>query len=62
MAQMQPNGWIAEQSQSRLLHPENYEPWVQKWGEPANPLLWSQAMALTLATGIKSKVQQEILA
>lgn len=51
--QMQDNGWVAEQSQAHLLHPEDYKPWVKKWGEPANPLLWSQAMLLTLATEIR---------
>ena len=32
-----------------LLHPEEYEPWLRKWGPPASPLLWSHAMFLTLA-------------
>jgi isomaltose glucohydrolase len=43
------NGWIAEQSQDYLLHSEEYEPWIQRWGQPANPLLWSHAMFQTLA-------------
>ena len=30
------------------LHPECYAPWVERWGEPASPLLWSHAMYLTL--------------
>lgn len=51
--QMQPNGWIAEQSQLLMQHPENYQSWVKKWGQPANPLLWSQAMMLTLASELK---------
>jgi len=53
VAQMQDNGWIAEQSQTNLLHPEHYDPWVEKWGEPANPLLWSQAMLLNLASELQ---------
>lgn len=51
--QMQPNGWIREQVQSHLLHPEKYDEWIQKWGDPANPLLWSQAMMLTLASELR---------
>jgi hypothetical protein len=31
-----------------LLRPDRYRPWVEKWGEPASPLLWSHAMYLTL--------------
>lgn len=56
LLQMQPNSWLAEQSQALILHPEHYEPWVKKWGTPANPLLWSQAMFLTLATELQ-KIQ-----
>lgn len=48
--QMQPNGWIPEQSQSHMLHPQFLEYWVNRWGQPANPLLWSQALLLTVAT------------
>jgi len=39
---------LPEQSQDHLLHPESYEPWVEKWGPPPSPLLWSHAMYLTL--------------
>ncbi|HET8991498.1 MAG TPA: glycoside hydrolase family 15 protein [Candidatus Saccharimonadales bacterium] len=53
IAQMQPNGWIAEQSQEHMLQPDNLQPWVDRWGSPANPLLWSQAMLITLATLLK---------
>jgi len=54
ISHMQNNGWLAEQSQDNLLHPKNYDPWVKKWGEPANPLLWSNAMFLTLATSLEN--------
>jgi hypothetical protein len=27
-----------------------YDPWVEKWGPPPCPLLWSHAMFLTLAS------------
>lgn len=42
-------GHLPEQSQDHLLAPEWYEPWVDKWGPPASPLLWSHAMHLLLA-------------
>jgi isomaltose glucohydrolase len=43
-----PNGDLPEQSQDHLLRPERYEPWVERWGEPPSPLLWSHAMYLRL--------------
>jgi GH15 family glucan-1,4-alpha-glucosidase len=46
-AHERPEG-LPEQSQDHLLHPESYEPWVEKWGPPPSPLLWSHAMYLTL--------------
>jgi isomaltose glucohydrolase len=42
------NGDLPEQSQDHLLRPERYEPWVEKWGRPPSPLLWSHAMYLRL--------------
>jgi len=42
-------GHLPEQSQDHLLAPEMYRPWVERWGPPASPLLWSHAMFLTLA-------------
>ncbi|MBD0338385.1 MAG: glycoside hydrolase family 15 protein [Thermoleophilia bacterium] len=44
-----PDGRLPEQSQDHLLAPAWYEPWVEKWGPPPCPLLWSHAMHLTLA-------------
>lgn len=44
----EPGGWLPEQAQDHLLHPEQYEQWLQKWGPPPSPLLWSHAMFLTL--------------
>ena len=49
-SQMQDNGWIPEQSSIHARHPEHIEPWINKWGESANPLLWSQAMTVSLAS------------
>jgi GH15 family glucan-1,4-alpha-glucosidase len=42
------NGDLPEQSQDHLLRPDRYEPWVEKWGLPPSPLLWSHAMYLRL--------------
>jgi GH15 family glucan-1,4-alpha-glucosidase len=41
-------GELPEQVQDDLLRPERYAPWVEKWGPPPSPLLWSHAMYLTL--------------
>jgi GH15 family glucan-1,4-alpha-glucosidase len=42
-------GFLPEQSQDHLLHPDAWDGWVAKWGPPPCPLLWSHAMFLTLA-------------
>ena len=42
------DGGLPEQSHDHLLHPEAYDGWVEKWGPPPSPLLWSHAMFLTL--------------
>ncbi|HET9098233.1 MAG TPA: glycoside hydrolase family 15 protein [Candidatus Saccharimonadales bacterium] len=55
--QTQANGWIPEQVQSIMLHPESYHEWVLKWGKPANPLLWSQAMMITLASELLDNLE-----
>jgi hypothetical protein len=41
------DGTLPEQT-GEQLRPECYKPWVERWGEPAVPLLWSHAMYLTL--------------
>ena len=43
-----PDGLLPEQAQDHLLHPDGYQPWVERWGAPACPLLWSHAMHLRL--------------
>ena len=43
-----PEGDLPEQSQDHLLHPDQFDVWVAKWGLPPSPLLWSHAMFLTL--------------
>lgn len=44
-----PDGELPEQVQEHLRRPEAYPPWVEKWGPPPSPLLWSHAMYLDLA-------------
>jgi isomaltose glucohydrolase len=47
------DGELPEQSQDHLLAPEEYEPWVRRWGPPPSPLLWSHAMFIILATELE---------
>ena len=37
------SGNLPEQTPEHLIETNMYEPWVQKWGEIASPLLWSHA-------------------
>jgi isomaltose glucohydrolase len=50
-----PNGDLPEQSQDHLLRPGSYEPWVEKWGDPPSPLLWSHAMYLRLNHALRDR-------
>ncbi len=43
-----PGGELPEQVDDHLLHPEHRAHWLEKWGPPPLPLLWSHAMYLTL--------------
>jgi len=45
-AQADAVGHLGEQSSTHLRKPESREPWVERWGPPAKPLLWSHAMYL----------------
>jgi GH15 family glucan-1,4-alpha-glucosidase len=54
-AHARPNGDLPEQSQDHLLHPARYDPWVEKWGEPPSPLLWSHAMYLRLHHALRNR-------
>jgi len=47
---------LPEQVQHNLLHPHTYDGWVERWGEPANPLLWSHAMYLIVTQLMKESV------
>jgi GH15 family glucan-1,4-alpha-glucosidase len=39
---------LPEQLEEPLLQPEKRAQWIEQWGEPAIPLLWSHAMYLSL--------------
>jgi GH15 family glucan-1,4-alpha-glucosidase len=47
-AQADERGWLPEQVPILLIDPSFYEPWLQRWGPVANPLLWSHAQYLIL--------------
>ena len=53
VAHAAPDGALPEQSQDHLLHPETWQFWVDKWGPPPTPLLWSHAMFLDLALALE---------
>lgn len=43
------DGYLPEQVPHFLNEPDQYRPWVDRWGEIASPLLWSHAMYLICA-------------
>jgi GH15 family glucan-1,4-alpha-glucosidase len=45
-------GELPEQAQDHLLAPDGYDTWVERWGPPPSPLLWSHAMFLDLALAL----------
>ena len=47
-AQADGQGWLPEQVPLGLNNESMYEPWVQRWGPIASPLLWSHAEYLIL--------------
>lgn len=44
---------LPEQLEQPLLQPEKRAHWVEQWGEPAVPLLWSHAMYLSLYSALR---------
>ena len=44
---------LPEQLADNLLHPKIRANWIEKWGEPALPLLWSHAMYLSLSVAVR---------
>lgn len=53
-AQAAPDGALPEQVPEHRLHPDEYRPWVERWGPIACPLLWSHAMDLILKTRLEN--------
>jgi GH15 family glucan-1,4-alpha-glucosidase len=53
--QVTAEGYLPEQVDHHLLDARYFAGWVEKWGEPANPLLWSHAMYLILDSAITQK-------
>jgi GH15 family glucan-1,4-alpha-glucosidase len=51
-AQADASGDLPEQVSVALLAPEHYQPWVERWGPIAKPLLWSHAMYLVLENAL----------
>jgi GH15 family glucan-1,4-alpha-glucosidase len=43
------DGELPEQLEEHLLQPRKRAEWVDRWGPPARPLLWSHALFLALA-------------
>lgn len=50
---------LPEQADHHLLHPEHRQEWLDRWGPVAQPLLWSHAMVLTLATELGHTFEQD---
>jgi GH15 family glucan-1,4-alpha-glucosidase len=46
---------LPEQLPAPLLHPEYRQEWIDKWGQPAQPLLWSHAMYLKLYSVLQQR-------
>lgn len=48
-------GNLPEQVNDHVLFPDQFKPWVEKWGKVASPLLWSHAMYLILYEEVRRK-------
>lgn len=46
------NDELPEQVEHHLLDPDYLQPWNERWGSSANPLLWSHAMFIRLAIAL----------
>lgn len=58
-SQADPDGGLPEQVQDELLAPAFYEIWVDRWGPPAVPLVWSHAMYLVLDEELNARSSPE---
>jgi GH15 family glucan-1,4-alpha-glucosidase len=59
-AEATPEGDLPEQTTEHLLAPAEYEPWLERWGPSANPLLWSHAMYMTLSLELGATMPEAI--
>jgi GH15 family glucan-1,4-alpha-glucosidase len=48
------DGELPEQVEDTLLIPEMVQPWIERWGPPAIPLVWSHAAYITLVHALRS--------
>lgn len=55
--QAQPNGDLPEQVSVNTLDPTYVQPWTERWGDSACPLLWSHAMWLILDNKLKEATE-----
>jgi GH15 family glucan-1,4-alpha-glucosidase len=46
------NTHLPEQVEEHLLEPGHLQPWIDRWGPSASPLLWSHAMYIRLAAAL----------
>lgn len=56
------NGFLPEQMPRNLNEPAYYPLWVDRWGKPASPLLWSHAMYIILKKGCDTYNKQPVKA
>jgi GH15 family glucan-1,4-alpha-glucosidase len=47
-------GELPEQVQEHLLIPEMLPVWIDRWGPPAQPLVWSHAAYITLVSALNA--------
>ncbi|MEZ4670695.1 MAG: hypothetical protein R3E39_22560 [Anaerolineae bacterium] len=54
-SQASPSGELAEQVSGHQLAPAYYDEWVERWGTPATPLLWSHGMYLLVKSLLEAR-------
>jgi GH15 family glucan-1,4-alpha-glucosidase len=52
-------GHLPEQIPAALNVPAYYEPWRQRWGDIASPLLWSHAQYIILTVALRFGVKED---
>ncbi len=57
--QASPDGELPEQVPIDLIRPPDYALWVDRWGEIAQPLLWSHAAYLRLSQALRTHAAAE---